>query len=191
MQPLHWVQLSSSRTSISSLDFCGNGVNPYQLFASILNWDGKAHSIEIKPLKSSPTFRTNRAIRRRQPSRYAPSKARCNLAKVPHYHDQSGRWWGEPRIAFVPPSSFERLDWHSASFERLQRVWDGAWWKRSSRRRIVRFNRNAGADSRNFDLQEVRLVNAIKMQNSTSAVFESPQKNNLVQCVLSYSVWLT
>ena len=50
-----------------------------------------------------------------------------------------------------------------------------------SRRRNVRFDRNAGADSRNFDLQEVRLVVAVKMQNSTSAASESPQKNNLVQ----------
>ena len=29
-----------------------------------------------------------------------------DLAKVSEY--QTGRWWGEPRVAFVPPSSFER-----------------------------------------------------------------------------------
>ena len=74
-----------------------------------LDLDEKAHSMEIKPLKLSPAFRSNRTIRRRQPSRYAPSKARCNLkGPRPRVPACAGQWWGEPRIAFVPPSSSER-----------------------------------------------------------------------------------
>ena len=41
-----------------------------------------AHSMEIKPLKSSPTFRSNRTIRRLQRALYALYKARCSLTKV-------------------------------------------------------------------------------------------------------------
>ena len=51
--------------------------------------------MEIKPLKSSPAFRSNWTIRRLQPSLYAPYKARCSLAKVLEYQT-----W------------FQRLDFH-------------------------------------------------------------------------------
>ena len=79
------------------------------------------HSMEIKQLKSSPTFRSSRTIRRLQPSLYALCKARCSLAKVSEC--QIGRWWGEPCVAFAPPSSFER----SETLSRLDRALDGAW----------------------------------------------------------------
>ena len=51
------------------------------------------------------------------------------------------------------------------------------------RQGCAQIDRTARADSRNFDLQEVRLVVAIKMPKTTYAVSESPQKNNLARSV--------
>ena len=46
----------------------------------------------------------------------------------------------------------------------------------------VQIDRNVRADSRNFDLQEVRLVViAVKMQKPPHAVSESPQRSNLAR----------
>jgi hypothetical protein len=78
---------------------------------------------------------------------YAPFKARCSLTKASEY--QTGHWWGEPRVALVPPSSFERPVCYAEPLARLQRASDGAYKGRCSRR-IIQSDRNARPDFMNL-----------------------------------------